>query len=568
VVRACGAGELAVQDAVRAMAADLPEADVLELLAVAPGEPAERAAYLALIGQDGQRLALDPEGALLALAYRVAGPEVRERLRGVLAAGGDTEVIRVVVTGERRDRVAELSHGELDYLRRHLAEGRRWDELRRLASDLPLAEGAATARLLPEAERTGIAAELASRDPRPTVERLPRTSPLGHRVDSSIRCDASLSPDGTELAFLRLGGPDGPHDRQPAVMRLGTGAVSPRAMARPDDGDYRSVLHLGDRILLRSEPSVSGTTIRSLSGDLVDGRFPVSGMRRSSRGAVMLGFDGLVFADSGAERLRHQPVPALFGTDGLLGRRGIETVSVLHTVVTLPAARLLAFVDADHLYVLDEDGELLHDIATPSLPPSERWRGEAVTFLSPRSLALCQFHGPGGQHVQIWDLPPDGPARLAEEHTGAVRERWPLEAWRGLPIDPVFVQRVHHSDGYGLDAGPVGLTGRHRLITTDGWGDIFVAESPEWRLEVHSPHLPAVRELLERPMLHHSPGDLARVVEARARVGAPDVREALDLLALCLVDRFGGDIALGDGAGPVPPAGPNDIGLSVDGGES
>jgi hypothetical protein len=82
--------------------------------------------------------------------------------------------------------------------------------------------------------------------------------------------------------------------------------------------------------------------------------------------------------------------------------------------------------------------------------------------------------------------------------------------------------------------------------------------------EVHSPHLPCARELLERPMLHSGPQDLERVRAVRAKVGDPAVRDALDLLATCLAERFGGDIALADGTGAVPTAGATDIALGED----
>jgi hypothetical protein len=108
-------------------------ATVLALLAGAPDEPADRAAYLVLIGQPAHHAALDPDSTLLALAYRAAPPDVRARLRAALAAAGDSEVIRVVVTGEARDRLGELSYDELDYLRWQLAERQGWNGLRRLA---------------------------------------------------------------------------------------------------------------------------------------------------------------------------------------------------------------------------------------------------------------------------------------------------------------------------------------------------------------------------------------------------------------------------------------------------
>lgn len=128
LLRACAQGDPMAQEALRT--AELPAPDVLGLLAAAPEEPTDQAAYLTLVGQHAQRQALDPDGSLLALAYRAARPQIRERLRTVLTAAGDSTAIRVVITGDRRDRLATLPYDEADYLSRQLAHHRDWDELR------------------------------------------------------------------------------------------------------------------------------------------------------------------------------------------------------------------------------------------------------------------------------------------------------------------------------------------------------------------------------------------------------------------------------------------------------
>ncbi|MFI0482949.1 hypothetical protein [Actinomadura sp. 9N215] len=93
-------------------------------------------------------------------------------------------------------------------------------------------------------------------------------------------------------------------------------------------------------------------------------------------------------------------------------------------------------------------------------------------------------------------------------------------------------------------------------------GDMFATgvEGRVPRFEVHSPHLPAARELLERPLLHSGPQDLRRAASLRAKIGDPAVRDALDVLAAHLEDRFAGDIELG--TGPAAAGGPTDVALS------
>ncbi|WP_049580948.1 hypothetical protein, partial [Streptomyces sp. SBT349] len=569
---------MAVQDALRAVAAGLPEPDVLELLAVAPGEPAERAAYLALIGQDAQRMALDPEGALLALAYRAAGPEVRERLRGVLAAGGDTEMVRVVVTGERRDRVAELSHEELDYLGRQLAEGGRWDELRRLAADLPLAGAAAATRLLPEAERVGEGGELlsllAAQDPerlRATAERLPRERETAYPASGGM-WRASFSPDGAELAVRCTPWGEGEANRLDVwAFRIGTGEsthILPGGRKWLPRGSFDSrdvLLHLGDEILLVHRGSGGNRVVRlgpeprTLTGDA-----PIPVLRRTSGGAVLPTPRGLAFADRGAGELRQVVVD---------GFPPVGTARGQCVLATLPEAGLVAVLGTDVCVVTDERGTVLHRITTavPDSPSPASYDRPlpALSFLGPETLALqwtsfLRRNGTSELTTETWSLPPGGTPRMTARHPGPARTRWSLEEWRRAPLDPAFAASVFSTTQ--LETDPAGghplpwFDGEFPTDPGDSFRGQFLAMAPGGdtiatgqgrSLTVRSRHLPTARGLLERPLLHVRPQDLAAVREVRPEIGDADVRGALGLLAACLEHRLGGDIALTTGAGPV-----------------
>lgn len=577
LVQACAAGDAAAQEAVRT--AELPDADVLDLLAVGPEEPADRAAYLTLIGQSAQRQALDPDGSLLALAYRAATPALRERLRTLMAGEGDTDVIRVVVTGEQRDRIAEMSYDELDYLGHHLAERRNWAELRRLARDLPLAKAAAAARLLPILERTEGVAELLSgasvRSPgqlRALVGRLPQRPLITHDVYGHFH-GASFSPDTSELALrytdLKAIQRDQFHVE---TLRIGTGEATRRfsgsALTKADTGG--SVLHLGEEILVRLE---AGDNVHQIvrilpTHEAVGLPTFMSDMRRSSHGAVVICPGGPAFVDPAADELRHQLIPRFTGKGGSGGLRVSPAGCAL---ATLPAARLIAFCNLDKVYVATEDGDILHTMTMIGGRRNARFL-PTLSFLSRNSLARHLRDGTyHNQFTEIWDFPPNGTPRRTEEQLGAIRKRWPLEKW-GVPVlDAAFAARVYSTEGRWIDTNPpwlhrsasdAGGTVLRKLAALTPGQDMFVVarNGGGQGFEVHSPHLPSARALLEQPLLHSGPHDVRRILELRPKIGDPAVRDALDLLAACLTDRFGGDIGLSS-TGPVAAGGPTDIAL-------
>ncbi|GAA5216039.1 hypothetical protein [Streptomyces thinghirensis] len=572
LLRACAEGEPAGQDAMRTMAADLPEDDALDLLAAAPEEPADRAAYLALIGQQAQRQALDPEGSLLALAYRAAAAEVRERLRTVLAAEGDAEVVRVVVTGDRRERMADLSPYELDYLGHQLAEHGRWDELRRLVRDLPPARAAATVRLLPVQERTGNGANLfsmladrSSEQLSGTVDRLPRDR-LTTRETGGSYLGVSLSPDATEVA-LRYGlwKRGQRNEVHVETLRIGTGQSTHRfcgnALKGADSGN--SILHLGDEVLVNLQCGYERHQVFRVVPDLVafDAPSPLlSDIRRSSGGAVLVRPGGLSFVDPGARTLRRLGIP------GFNEGHGLYVSDASCALTTLPEDRLVAVFHMDTICVVNENGTVLHKTEERAGGPGGY--SPALSFLSAHSLVLHKRANTVFQEItEVWEFPSQGAPRRTARHAGAITARWPYEKWRGRRLDDLFVQRVYNTaDVHAVDpsapwiqyqrdsAGPP----IRRLLAASPGGDLYFTEAlaaGPLRLEIHSPHLPDARALLEKPLLHSTPQDLRHLHELRPKIGDPAVRDALDLLGAALSERFGGDIALGDqAAAPVGTA--------------
>ncbi|MCF1592261.1 hypothetical protein [Streptomyces muensis] len=581
LVRACAAGDPVAQETVRK--AELTDLDVLELLAAAPAQPADRAAYLTLLGQREQRQAMDPDGTLLGLAYWAATGETRGRLRAVLAAEGDGEAVRAVVGAEQRDRVATMSYDELDHLGRRLAEHGRYGELRRLALDLPLAKAVATARLLPPGERAegsgGCLAALAAGSPqelRAVQARLPHQKVIRHRKGSA---QVSFSPDQAELAISVTELP--PETVMPRVLtetvRLATGdSVLRHSQQGRTPVHVHSILHLGDEILRMESPiAYPGDVLVRLhprhESIPVQGPRLLSELGRASTGAVAVTVAGLVFVDRETIRRRHVAVPRIAEVIAAYGER--EQGLGCH-LATLPEHGLLAvsLSDQGHVLVLDEDGTVLHD---------EQRAVYVSTFLAPDRLAVIPetAYYPPNHRYEIWTLTESGPTRREE---GTPRSWAALDELRGFELDAEFarwlVGPLHEPLYY--TAAPESLRNAdRRLLAASPFGDAFVTwrsarplhlrhyngdrRARRWgRLEVHTPYLPAAREALEQPLLHATPRHWHHIRRLRTKIGDPAVREALGLLDHALTDRFGADIALG--GGPSPTAGPHDLALGPD----
>jgi hypothetical protein len=110
---------------------------------LAPQDANQRTLFFVLTGQQAQHRTEDPDGRLLAAAYRAARDEQRAAVRQALAGADDLDLVRVVA-GAGQDSVATITPDEASYLAGQLAGRRDWAGLWQLALSLPLA-GAVTA---------------------------------------------------------------------------------------------------------------------------------------------------------------------------------------------------------------------------------------------------------------------------------------------------------------------------------------------------------------------------------------------------------------------------------------
>jgi hypothetical protein len=112
----------------------------------APDDPPARAALFVLTGQVDRYRALDPDGALLARAYRHGQQRLRRRLRAAMTEVEDLDLVRVLTGDGQGKRV--ITPVEREYLVRHLAGRRAWPSLWNLVLALPLVHAVQAARAL------------------------------------------------------------------------------------------------------------------------------------------------------------------------------------------------------------------------------------------------------------------------------------------------------------------------------------------------------------------------------------------------------------------------------------
>ncbi|NNN29399.1 hypothetical protein HLK59_03325 [Streptomyces sp. S3(2020)] len=204
-------------------------ADEIEFLSrhdLTPEGAQDQACFFALSGQAERRLAVDPDGALLAAAYQGASPDGRAALRKAMESDADVDAVRVVADGGQR--IAEITAAERKYLVGLLRERRDWAALWRLALELPVADAVRAVRHVdpqwhPEARRDrelfGLLAESSRADIRRARKAMYRSQVIHLVVPGKVRAGA-LSDDGRRVALWT-------HDSRPTGNAVWTEAPGP-----------------------------------------------------------------------------------------------------------------------------------------------------------------------------------------------------------------------------------------------------------------------------------------------------------------------------------------------------
>lgn len=527
-----------------------------------PDGAVARALFFVMTGQAAQHRAADPDGSLLASAYRGADEATRAALRGALAGAGDLDLVRVVA-GEPHGRAARMSGDEIGYLAGQLAGRRDWAGLWRLVRDIPLADAIAAMPAFgdgwrPAEDRGGALFERMARSEPGEIARardaLAASAPTHLVLDGELYWQwlpspgcGSFSPDGRELAVAAE------TSAVSGVIHVfelpgGTLAEQHEVSLRPS-----RVLHLGGSIL------ASGP---------VDGTYRRHGLVRSAGGrATKLlwsshtlldlapyrpGFVVLYRLGTGsAEHMRFCANDGEVVRDVPLAGLGLPD-QYCRVLAVGPGSRSLALSLADRLWIMGGDPARVLASGRADAPI------EAACFAGPDRVATLTHGGPG---LQLWRL--DG-GRLELEATRS----------RAHELNPVALHvqgMIAVRRGWGaelLDAKTLlptrerpfaGVSGRYLWGSPDGRRLAFAGEG---FVDVVVPGLPAsVTALAAQPLAAMSPADLAAVTDLLGdSVTGPAARPFLVLLHDILEYRFGADVGIGTA---IPAVGEDEISLQA-----
>lgn len=212
---------------------EMPEDDLAYLARheLIPEDTTDQACFFALTGQVEQRLAVDPDGSLLAAAYQASCMNGRAALLKAMKHDSGVDVVRVLADGGLR--IAEISDVERKYLIRLFRDRRDWAALWWLASELPVSDAVAAARFVdpqwrPAAQRDrelfALLAESSPKCIRRARKAMDQSRVIHLEVPGKVRAGA-LSDDGRRVAVWTHDSPPVGNDVWPEAPSPGTVSV-------------------------------------------------------------------------------------------------------------------------------------------------------------------------------------------------------------------------------------------------------------------------------------------------------------------------------------------------------
>ena len=527
---------------------------------LAPGDAVQRALFYTLTGHTAQYRAADPDGSLLAAAYRGANEPTRTAVRQALAGSRDLDVVEVVAGSGSASRAADLTLGERSYLARQVADRKDWGRLWDLLRDLPLDEALAATALFEDGWRPGPHRE---RELFARLERWSGPHALADARDALAEGDAvstaiygepvagSFSPDGGRLAVAT----------RAAILVFEIPGMRLADLYELEEFWPTCLLDTGHAVLACDWDGPLGRGERPPALVLCErGRMqalrPRTGaVRVTPHPAGFLVLDGALGANQwhreGAYRLRLCEVGGREIRDVPLAELGYRrTARGPWAVAVDPVSGKIA-LGSNGLRILDRRAGRV--LAACEVPGSGRITG--VCWVGSGWLAATVAHSTRPPRtVDVFRL-----TRAGLRHAGSGGEAlMPLPAGSrrtgSLPIpvperDEIALIKddgeVAYADVRTLTEidEPRDLTGRHGSMLWSSPGKRYQALGGPGSVEVVSGGLCAVRELAGRPMAGMRPTDLATVsaVLRDALPGSP-VRPLLELFQAFLEHRFGADV--------------------------
>ncbi|XRQ12090.1 WD40 repeat domain-containing protein [Actinomadura welshii] len=512
----------------------------------APKDEVRRASFFLLTGQPEQHRALDPDGALLSLAYASASQEERGRLQKAMLGAGQLDLVRVIVGEDRRARILAMSGHEMRYLGEQLAARREWEALWELVQDVPIASGIELARLfdgwVPRdddsrrvfemyREAGPRAVETALRSLKPGPMPLTRQARLLFRGRVN---DVSFAPDGPFLAAAGTNRVAGVFDLRTArlierydgfnssvgrILHTGAGTLIAGERTSRVERECR-VVHCADggvRTLHRTRGSVTSLAVRDRSGGFV--------------AATRAG--DLVLGGTGGEPVTSLPVSAL-GMGPAQWPRSVAAHPASGRIAVLGRGLVVTDAAAGRPVVASHDTGVARAafVGADALVHADQWGYVAMTRLGDDRFAK-RIHtlvpGLGG----LAAAPGGGPTGSAGGEPVVVDRRGDLH---------IFDVGLDETCGY-RPPRPQNPTD----VTVSPNGDFVAVSDAAGHTDLFDLRIREVPGILPSPLVDLVPRHLGIVGSALAGDAmGPEAAPALRLLHACLEHRFRFDIEIGD----------------------
>jgi hypothetical protein len=547
-----------------------------------PHDDIRQVLFHVLTGQAAQYRAADPDGRLLAVAYRNADPAVRAVLRAALATTGDLDLIWVMAGVGSPARAAQATGEESEYLIRQLAARSDWDRLWQLARELPLTSAVMAMRDFgggwrPAARHEQVLFErLARADPGQLARaRDALTAPSVTRVtlqDGLSVMGGAISADGRRLGLVSIRSPESgsggtislhdlPEGKGEDPARHGPAWIDPPAI-----GSSSGIVRLsfaGDALIAARTGYRMDSPYAVLRYER--GRLePLSSLRAALGGSMVFGLAPCSTPTGGFAVLCERSV-ALCEGDGRLAKRVPLSVSLEPSFLN-PLSSLLDTESGGRVAVVGlldrgRSGWEVHDAGTGRVVASAPCPGRpyGIHFLSSnRLITTSRFRD--ACDIRLWQL--DGAqTRLLAATSVAMAYHTVVIPGRGQIGVLDALGRVRLLDAATLTEAGILESRKETLVSQwnsadkricgfggEGFADVF-------------PGRRTTLATADRPPAEWEPADRAAVTAA---LGDPAVsaaaRPLLELLHAALEYRFGSEVSIG-GAVPME-SNPDDIGLA------